>query len=74
MKTSELNCVLLLDEIMIEKAMRFESHRNVLDAKYFTVNKHIYLPPTTVVNLSNYMITDEEQDKDCSIYKELQAM
>lgn len=65
---------MLLDDVMIEKAMRFESHRNVLDAKYFTVNKHIYLPPTTVVNLSNYMISDSPQNEDCEIFKELQYM
>ena len=72
--SDEMNVVLLLDEVMIKIAKRFESHRNVLDAKYFTVNKHMYLPPTLVVNISNYIITDEQQDENCPVYKELKAM
>jgi len=66
-----MNVIMLLDDVLINYAKRFESHRNILDAKYFSVSKNLYLSPSNLVNLSNYMIHSEPEDENCPIYKKL---
>ena len=59
---------------MAEKAKNFAPHKNVPDLDYYKISGNIYLPPTLVASLSNYMVRQEEQDENCPIYNKLLNM
>ena len=56
----------------MDKAKNLSPHHNIVDVGYYKINKNLYLSPTTVLNISNYIMSDdEEEDPECPIYQEL---
>ena len=66
-----MNGILLTDEDMTEIAKNFSPHHNIVDLDYYKINGNLFLPPTTVASLTNYLKDREEEDPNCPIYKKL---
>ena len=66
-----MNGIILLDNEMTEIAKNFECHYNIIDLDLTKINKNLYIPPTTVATITNYLHHNESENKNCSIYKKL---
>lgn len=66
-----MNGILLTDKDMTEIAKNFSPHHNIVDLDYYKINSNLFLPPTVVAGLTNYLKDEEEQDPNCPIYKKL---
>jgi len=68
----EENILVLNDNYMADLAIKsFASHRNIINLNSADVNKILYLPPTLVATVSNYLKDTEEEDPNCPVYQQL---
>ena len=67
----EMNGILLTDKDMTEIAKNFAPHHNIVALDYYKINGNLFLPPTTVAALANYLKDEEPQDSNCPVFKKL---
>jgi len=69
----EENLGFALDVKMENMMKNFSPHYNIVDLDLFKINKNLYLPPTTMVTLSNYVVStvNTKDNKSCPVYSKL---
>ena len=67
-----MNGTLLLDNWIAEKAGNFAPHYHIIDVAFDKlINKNLFLPPTIVGTIANYLKEQEEQDNDDKVLDKL---